>query len=490
MKTRDIFTADQNRAVEWLKARPLDDEGKLLWAGMGTGKTVSMLTATDELRREFYVNKMLVVAPRLVAERVWSDEVKEWEHLKHLRVSRIVGTPQQRMDAIRRDADIYTISRDNVAWLEDQFIRITKIDEKSGKVYREQYNRWPWDTVVLDESQSFKNQEAKRYKSMRRLRRLVKRLYEQTGSFIPNGYEDAWAQVYLLDGGARLGLTEKAYHQRWFAKEILDGTVVWDTKRGADIEIDRRLSDITLVMRDAQPPAERNFVRVSLSKDELAAYRKMVRTSVLEVAGHEINAVNAGVLYGKLLQLANGAIYTPEGQWVELHKKKLEALWELLESLPKPVIIGYGFVHDIERIFANAPRDLGRFAVLKSGKSLDAWRRGEIDYGIMHPASAGHGLNDLYVSGAENLIWFGFTSNLEFYEQLNARLTGGHRRQGRNVVIHHIVAEDTIDERAIELLDFKGKQQSTAQIRIAQDFREAACQDRAASSKISARSQP
>jgi hypothetical protein len=228
-------------------------------------------------------------------------------------------------------------------------------------------------------------------------------------------------------------------------------------------------------MRDTQPPAPNNFISVALSKDERKLYNKMVRTSVLQLGEQSISAVNAGVLWGKLLQMANGAVYDEDHRWHEIHRRKLDALWELLESLPRPVIVGYGFVHDVERIFQHAPRQLGRFAVLRTGKSLDAWRRGEIDIGVMHPASAGHGLNDLYLSGAENLVWFGFTSNREFYDQLNGRLAGGHRRTGRKVCLHHIVAEGTVDDDARSLLDYKGDQQTTAQIRVAQGLRETIC---------------
>ena len=254
----------------------------------------------------------------------------------------------------------------------------------------------------------------------------------------------------------------------------MDGIPSYRLKKGAAEEIDKLVGEVFFVVRDAQPPAPNNFIKVRLDKPERAVYSRMVRTSVLEVADQQVTAVNAGVLWGKLLQMANGAVYDTTGAWHEIHRRKIEALWELLESLPKPVIIGYGFVHDIERIFAGMPKALGRLGVLRTGKSLDAWRRGEIDIGIMHPASAGHGLNDLYLSGAENLVWFGFTSNREFYDQLNGRLAGGHRRTGRKVCIHHIVTEGTVDEDAQDMLAFKGDSQVAAQIRVAQRLREVA----------------
>ena len=372
------------------------------------------------------------------------------------------------------DADIYTIGRDNIPWLEAQFIRNEAPEGKRPK--RVQFRRFLWDAIVLDEAQSFKDQSSQRSKSMRRLRQLVERCWILTGSFIPNGYEDAWHQVYLLDGGARLGKSMEEFHRRYYTKEVNDGIPSYTLKPGADKEIDAAIADIMFVMRDAQPPAPRNFIKVALSDSELKTYRKMVRTSVLQLGGKEISAVNAGVLWGKLLQLANGAVYDETHTWHEVHRRKLDALWELLESLPKPVIIGYGFQHDVERIFRDCPKALGRLQILRTNKSLDAWRRGEIDIGVMHPASAGHGLNDLYVSGGENLVWFGLSPNREFYDQLNGRLAGGHRRTGRKVCIHHIVAERTIDEEGMSLLDFKGSQQVAAQIEVARRMKEALCQ--------------
>jgi SNF2-related domain len=459
IKPYSLLTSDQHEAINWTESR----ESGGLWMDVGTGKTVVLLTALKRLIDRFDVRRVLVVGPRLVAERVWKSEAAEWSHLVGLRVSRIVGTVPQRIRALEADADIYTISRDNVCWLEGLFI-----DLKAKK----QIRRCPWDLVILDESQSFKSQSSQRFKSMRRLRRLFTRCWLLTGSLMPNGYRDLWSQLYLLDGGERLGRTEGAYLTKFFTKDVNDGIPSYTIKEGAAAEIDRLISDIFFVMRDAQPPAPTNFIEVTLSKDERKLYSKMVRTSVLQLGEQDISAVNAGVLWGKLLQMANGAVYDEKHQWHEIHRHKLAALWELLESLPKPVIIGYGFVHDVERIFQHAPRQLGRLAVLRTGKSLDAWRRGEIDIGVMHPASAGHGLNDLYLSGAENLVWFGFTSNREFYDQLNGRLAGGHRRTGRKVCIHHIVAEGTVDEEARSLLDYKGDQQTTAQLRVAQRLRE------------------
>jgi hypothetical protein len=460
---KDI-TRDQHGAAEFLAEKA----ASIVWGDCGVGKTLATLTAAKRLIDRFDVRRILVIGPRLVAERVWDAEVAGWEHLQGLRVSKIVGTAAQRLKAMEVEADLYTLTRDNVVWLEQQFIRD-----------RKQFRRWPWDLVILDESQSFKSQSSKRFKSIRRLRRLFVRCWLLTGSLMPNGYEDLWSQLYLVDGGKRLGLTESAYHQAHFRCEVRDGIPSRTLLPGHDKIIDALVADAIHVMRDAQPPAPRNLIKVAFSDSEKKLYRQMVRTSVLPLGGEQISAVNAGVLWGKLLQMANGAVYDSSGKWHTIHDRKLEALWELLESLPKPVIIGYGFIHDVERIFAHAPKTLGRLAILRTGKSLDAWRRGEIDIGVMHPASAGHGLNDLYVSGAENLIWFGLTPNREFHDQLIGRIAGGHRRTGRKVCIHYLLSEGTIDEEAIELLDFKGEQQLAAQMSIVLNRikEEAACPD-------------
>jgi len=457
LKRFSDFTKDQLDGYAWLDNRLTGG----LWYDVGCGKTVVLCTHIKRLLDRFDCRRVLVVGPRLVAERVWSTEVTEWEHLRGLRVSRIIGTPAQRLAAIRADADIYTISRDNVPWLESLYIRW------EGLV-RKQYAPFPWDCLVLDESQSFKSQSSDRTKSIRRLRRLVSRVYESTGSLMPNGYRDVFQQAWLLDGGEALGEYEEHFLRLYFNKEVNDGVPSYSLKEGAAEKIDAKIAHLYHAVKDAQPPAPNNFIRVSLGPEERKNYSKMVRSSVLDIAGKQITAVNAGVLWGKLLQMANGAVYDEDHKWHEIHRRKLDALWELLESLPKPIIIGYGFVHDVERIFSSAPKSVGRLGVLRTGKSLDAWRRGELDIGVMHPASAGHGLNDLYISGAENLVWFGFTSNREFYDQLNGRLAGGHRRTGRKVCIHHIVADGTVDEDAEAMLNFKGEQQSAAQLRVAQ----------------------
>ena len=473
MKSLSLLTTDQLAGIPWIESRT--ESG--IWGDVGTGKTCLCLTALLNLRRRFEIDKVLVVGPRLVAERVWAAEVNEWEHLVgQFKVVKIIGTPAQRLAALEQDGDIYTITRDQVKWLEKQFIEeiVTTLPNGTQKITRRQFKRAPWDTLVLDECQSFSHQDTNRFDSMRRLRKLFRRVILLTGSLIPNGRKGLWSQMYLVDQGRRLGASENAFKKRWFRKEVNDGIVSFEELPHAAEEIDKAISDIFYVVRDPNPPAPRNIIKVGLTKAEAALYNKMRRTSVLEIGGKEITAVNSGVLWGKLLQMANGALYTDaDHSWTLIHDQKLEALVELLESIPGKVIIGYGFRHDLARLQERLAKTGRRVGVLRTNRSLDDWRDGKLDIGIMHPASAGHGLNDLYVSGAENLIWFGLTPNREFFEQLNGRLAGGHRRAGRKVVIHIIVTEGTIDEEALELIDFKGDTAVEAQKRVIRWVKEA-----------------
>jgi SNF2 family DNA or RNA helicase len=437
-----------------------------------------MLTAILALIQSFLVHRSLVVGTRLIADRVWNTEVTEWEHLTGLKVVRIVGSPKQRMAALARsDADIWVISRDNIQWLEALFIRIIGADAK-GTPIRQQYRKFPWDTLILDESQSFKHQDTKRTKCVKRLRQLARRCYLLTGSLMPNGYRDLWMQYYLVDGGKRLGKSENAYLRRWFAKTVDDGLVTYRLHKGAAEQIDALIADVTYVLKDGRPKIEPNIIKVRLSAEEQKHYSQMARSSVLEVGGETITAANSGVLWGKLLQLSNGAIYDANRKYHVVHNAKIEALLELLESLPRPVLVGYVYIHDLERVVEAIHKASGdRVAVLRTNASLDAWKRGEIDVGIMHPASAGHGLNDLYVAGCRHVVWFGYSPNREFYDQLNGRVIGGHRRQeGQEYRIHHLHCENTLDDDALSLLDYKGEEQTTAQMRILKRLKEALCQ--------------
>lgn len=458
------LNADQRRVTDWLEC----NKSGLVWGDVGTGKTVCALTALWRLINAFDCGRVLVIGPRLVAERVWSQQVAEWAHLQGLTVSRCIGTPKQRLKALGKKADIYTVTRDNVDWLESLFIRVVGTDG-NGKPKRAQYRKWPFDVVVLDESQSFMSATSKRFDCMRRIRLLagLERIYLLTGSFIPNGYRCAWSQLYLIDGGERLGTSEDAFLKRFYRKEVTDGVPSYELIDGSAETIDRLIADVVLVMRDMQPAVPVNVIKVTLSKEEKRKYNELQRQNVLAFGDKLINAVNAGVLWGKLLQLANGAVYDADRFVHVLHTRKIEALLELLESLPRPILLGYGFQHDVSRIQAAlTAAGVTGVRIIRKNESLNAWKRGEIEIGIIHPGSAGHGLNDL--KDAKAIVWFGLTPNKEFWDQLNGRVVGGHRRQGRNIGIHVLSAEHTVDEDALQMLASKDATGKSSQTRIAQ----------------------
>jgi hypothetical protein len=440
----------QQHAVDFIKSK----RNCALWVEMGLGKTVSTLTAYNDLRETFDVAKMLVIAPKRVARKVWSDEVQSWSHLQHLRVSRIVGSKAQCFKALKADADIHTIGRDRVPWLHAQFIQ-------DGKLQVE----WPWDTVVADESQTFASQSSQRFKCLADLRLKTKfpRMVQLSGTPIPNGYGKLWSQLWLLDKGKRLGDSETAMRDRWFTPPV-GMFQKWSLKPTAPREIHRLLADIVLVLREQDyldlPPVIENFVTCELSSAAMATYKKFEREYIAEVAGKKLTAVNGGVLDGKLLQLANGAVYTGENrEWVPFHDEKLEALEETLEGIGGKALICVNFRHDtarIEKVLARSSKESGQtWRLLDSDKDFQDWADGRIRWGVLHPASAGHGLNDVYKAGADDLVFFGLTNNLEYYQQVRARLTGGHRRTDRHIRVHHIVATGTRDDDYVKLI--KGK---------------------------------
>lgn len=451
MQRSDLYPY-QEHAIRWIK----DHKNCALWISMGLGKSVSTLTAFADLKENFDARRMLVIAPKRVARKVWSDEIAAWDHLSHLRVSRIVGDAGECFAALKADADVYTIGRDRVAWLHAQFV-------KDGK----QVVEWPWDVVILDESQSFASQSSVRWKTLAQLRTLTKfpRMIQLSGTPMPNGYMKLWSQIWLLDRGKRLGTSEKAMRERWFSPPV--GIFQkWNIKPFARPEIHARLKDIVLALREEDyldlPPITDNFIRCELSGAALSTYRKFEREYIAEVAGKKLTAVNTGVLDGKLLQLANGAVYHEGKNWVPFHDAKLEALEETLEGISGKCLICYGFNHDKARICSllrRASEDGRVWRLLDSDRDFADWADGKIDWGLLHPASAGHGLNDVYKAGAEDLIWFGLTNNLEHYQQAIARLTGGHRRTGRSIRIHHIVADSTRDDDYVKLIKNKALEQ-------------------------------
>lgn len=456
MLSRDNLYSYQRRIVSFIKQQPQC----ALWVDMGLGKTVSTLTAFGDLMNDFDARRMLVVAPLRVARKVWSDEIKQWAHLNGMSIARIVGSPEQRIRALRTPADVHTINREQMTWLAAQFIQ--------GK---KQVRRWPWDVVTFDESQSFKSSDSERFRSARMLRKLMDRVINLTGTPSPNGLSDLWAQYYLLDQGKRLGSHVTPFRDRWFdAGHNADGYTKWVPKDSAQKEIERLVADITLSLRAEDylelPPVTYNPIRVALNAQTLAKYKRMEKQAIFELEAHKfITASNSGALGTKLLQLANGAIYDSEKKWHLAHNEKLDALVELLDLTQNKALIAYAFKHDTARItpvldeFCRKHKK--RWALLRSDDSFTKWARGEYDYGVLHPASAGHGLNDVYKSGAENLIWFGLTNNLEYWKQLNARLIGGHRRAGRNVVVHVLVCDDTVDVSLVSLIDKKDTDQDS-----------------------------
>jgi hypothetical protein len=442
------------------------DPYKLFAVSLGLGKTVSWLTGYQELLNSFDACHALAFAPLRVARKVWTDEINRWSHLNGITVSRVIGTPQQRWDALNRRADLHITNRDNIPWIEAQFV------EGTGKKFK-QIRRFPWDTVVVDESQSLKNPTGVWFKSMARLRRLheIQRMHLLSGTPTPNGYMDLYGQIYLLDQGKRLGRRVEDYRDRWFDCDPYAHTYKLKSP-AAKKEIQALVADLVLVMRGedylAAPKVIYNNVMIEMTGKARDTYDRMKRKYLAELNGVTVTAVNAGVCCGKLLQLANGAVYYEEGKWQETHREKLSAMCELLDSADGPVMIAYGYKHDTERILKTLQLAFGKtksFRVLDTEQDEDDWNAGKIDYLLLHPASAGHGLN-LQHSGSETIIWFGLTSNLEWYQQLNARLIGGHRAGGRTTVIHHILAEDTYDENMVALLKNKDAEQDDLKLAI------------------------
>lgn len=447
----------QNRIIDHIK----DNLNCAAWVDMGLGKTVATLTALKDLMESFDVDKVLIIAPLRVARKTWDDEIAEWAHLEGLRTAHVIGTAAQRLDALKRtDVDIHLINRENVDWLKNQFVTGTG---KKMKLIR----RWPWDTVVIDESSSFKSADSIRFKALRSLRPCYERLIQLTGTPAPNGYEDLWSQINLLDRGKRLGFTKKAFRARW-----MDAPDRWnpnDTKYvmkdHSAGQIQEAVKDVVISMRAEEyldlPPVMYNPVYVHLDDKQKDMYRQMQRKFVLELKGKKITAVNAGVLTGKLLQLANGNIYTGAGKEFEFfHGEKHAALIELLDNAKGPAMVTAWFKPDVAEVKGLVDQwcwDNGRkkWEVLSDEASENRWNTGQTDVLVIHPASAGHGLN-LHKNDCETIIWYGLTWSLELYQQMNARIAGGHRRVGKNVIIHHILTKDTIDEYVFDVIGKKG----------------------------------
>lgn len=398
------------------------------------------LTAIKELIGDFAVDRVLVIAPKRVAEDTWTREHEKWDHLSGLTVSRVLGTPQQRVKALSREADVYVISRDLVQWIVQMY----------GK-------RWPFDMVVIDELSSFKNPQAKRFRALRQVLPFIERVVGLTGTPSPNGLMDLWAEVYLLDRGERLGKTLGWYREKWFRPAVQNGYVVykWAALKGAEEEIRKRIGDICVSMSAADylelPDRIDREVPVRLSEPEMAQYRKMEQEQLLQVQDETVVALNAAAVMSKLLQIANGRAYTDEHDVVQIHEAKVEALAEIVDVSDSPVLVFYSFKHDLEAIKAKIPeaRELG------GPETIAAWNQGTIPVLLAHPASVGYGLN--LQDGGHVIVWYGLTWSLELYQQANARL---HRQgQTRPVIVHHLIAEGTVDEQVMKAL----KQKDTSQ---------------------------
>lgn len=406
----------------------------------GLGKTVITLSAIDELLYDYFdVAKVLVIAPLRVARDTWSAESEKWDELKHLRIAKILGTKKNRIEALNQKADIHVINRENVAWLVKHF-------EK---------RKFPFDMLVIDELSSFKSPSAERFKALRRIRPQIKRVVGLTGTPAPNGLLDLWSQIYLLDRGQRLGRTLRSYREQYFLPDKRSQNVVftYKPKENAENEIYKKLSDICVSMKACDyikmPERIDNYIEVTLSEKEMKLYKKLEREMLLPFKDGDIMAINAATLAGKLLQMANGAVYDENKAVKLIHNKKLEAIEDLIEAANgKPVLVFYGYKHDRDRLkehFGNDAKEL------LTSKDLEAWNEGRIKIAITHPAATGHGLN--LQAGGSIIVWFGLTWSLELFEQANARLW----RQGQTetVVVHHIITKGTIDEQVINAIKIK-----------------------------------
>lgn len=414
--------------------RVVEDHAVGLFLRPGLGKTVITLTSVNILKYfRWQVSRVLVVAPKKVAEATWSKEAAKWDHLKHLRISVVLGSTARRIKALNTPADVYIINRENVEWLEDYYKQA-----------------WPFDRVVLDESTSFKNSQSKRFKAMKRVRRFVRKMVLLTGTPSSKGLIDLWAQVYLLDGGERLGRTLGAYREQYFDPDQRSRTQIFSykAKDGAESAVLAAIADICISMKAEDylqlPEHISHEVPVMLDSKAKKAYERFERDLLLEVDENIITAGTAGVLTGKLLQFCNGAVYGSEGQIVPVHDCKLEAYMELLERLDgEPALTFYGYQHDRDRILERLAKTKLRVRVYKGAEDEEAWNGGEVDVLLVHPASCAYGLN--LQAGGRHVVWYGLNWSFELNDQGNCRLW----RQGSpydKVFVHYLIVQGCVDE--------------------------------------------
>ena len=434
----------QKYATEFIESHPI----AAVILQMGLGKTVCTLTAIEHLIYDtFEVSKVLIVAPLRVAKVTWSDEINKWDHLSHLTYSVAVGSEKERLSALKKKADLYMINRENLQWL----------IEKSGLPF-------DYDMVVLDELSSFKSWQSKRFRAFMKVRPKVQRVVGLTGTPSSNGLMDLFAEFKCLDMGERLGRFITQYRNSFFIPDRMNGQVVYSYKLRpfAEEEIYRRIGDITISMKALDhlkmPELIENRYPVYMDDGEKQQYESMKKDLILPYLENEaITAANAAALSGKLCQMANGAVYSDEGSVAHIHDRKLDALEDIIEAAQGPILLCYWFKHDLERITKKLDELKVEYARISSDGSIRMWNEGKFQVGLIHPASAGHGLN--LQAGGNHIVWFGLTWSLELLEQTNARLW----RQGQRaetVVVQYLVTAGTIDERILDAISKKEKDQN------------------------------
>ena len=429
--SRSLLHGYQERSIDFIKSTP----SCALWAEMGLGKTISVLTALSDMFDTFEIGRVLIIAPLRVAKHTWPTEIEAWDHVSHLSYSVLCGTRQQRLNALERDTNIHIINRDNVVWLVGHY----------GK-------KWPYDTVVIDESSSFKSSRAKRFKALKKTLPKIERVVELTGTPASNGLLDLWSQTFLIDAGERLGRTFTGFRNAYFESDYMGYN--YTPRHDSAEKIYDKLQDVCLTLSAEDylemPDRIDNIIRLQMPRNSRAQYRYLEREFLLELEQDTVVVANAAVLTNKLLQFSNGALYTDEeGSYEQVHDAKLDALDEIVqEAAGQPVLVAYNFKSDLARIQAR----FSQAEILgNSSDTIDRWNAGEIQMLCAHPASAGHGLNLQH--GGNILVWFGLNWSLELYQQFNARL---HRQgQTKPVFVHHLAVTDSVDMTVLEALQSK-----------------------------------
>lgn len=434
----------QKYTIEYILQHPV----AAVILGLGMGKTVCSLTAIEQLMYDsFEISKVLIVAPLRVAKVTWSDEIKKWDHLKHLRYAVAVGSEEERLAALQSDADIYIINRENLQWL----------IEKSGIPFE-------YDMVVLDELSSFKNWQSKRFRAFMKVRPKVKRVIGLTGTPSSNGMMDLFAEFKCLDMGERLGRFITQYRNAYFKPDRTNGQIVYSYQLLPDAEqqIYDRIADITVSLKAMDhlkmPELISTRYPVYMDEEEKQKYDQLKADLILPYKDQDnITAANAAALSGKLCQMANGAVYSDEREVAHIHDRKLDALEDIIEAAQGPILVCYWYKHDLERIIKRLEELKVDYGCISSERSIRMWNAGKMQVGLIHPASAGHGLN--LQSGGHVIVWFGLTWSLELYDQTNARLWR-QGQQAETVVVQHLVTAGTIDERILDALQHKEQSQN------------------------------